>query len=53
MLRYMITYHYILYGAYLIVYYICFVIRYLIVDLKVHVGIVQYKGRQGSNMRPP
>ena len=24
----------------------------MIVDLKVHVEIVQYKGRQGSNMRP-
>ena len=24
----------------------------LIVDLKVHVEIVHYKGRQGSNMRP-
>ena len=25
----------------------------MIVDLKVHVQIVHYKGRQGSNMRPP
>jgi hypothetical protein len=25
----------------------------MIVDLKVHVEIVQYKGCQGSNMRPP
>ena len=24
----------------------------MIVDLKVHVEIVHYKGRQGSNMRP-
>ena len=24
----------------------------MIVDLKVHAEIVQYKGRQGSNMRP-
>ena len=25
---------------------------HMIVDLKVHVEIVHYKGRQGSNMRP-
>ena len=24
----------------------------MIIDLKVHVEIVHYKGRQGSNMRP-
>ena len=28
-------------------------ILYMIVDLKVHVDIVHYKGRQGSNMRTP